>query len=347
MQLIQNGQDYSLANLGRIPDKLPIGTYTLLFDERNKIYYLHQIDDIQLPKKIYGDINEFVRRVCIKYNSVERNLGVLAIGSKGSGKSLSARAISASIGLPVIVISESFDDGDFISFLTDPALGNCIILIDEFDKLYDINSRDVDSNKLLSLLDGPYNTHHIFIFTANEFYRINEMMKNRPSRIHFLKEFKGLNEDDVRKVGKDLLDNPDYIPDLVNISQKMTECTFDVVMSICKDCNLFKESPKIVVKYMNVLMESSNFDVFEVSEQGLEIFSWKTELNEEGRFVSGNWIESRTKKTEDGSPDTFWVDLNAYVPTYVDRDCRRFSIPEHKVELIARKRSKSFINYVY
>lgn len=346
MQLIQNGQDYTLANLGQIPDKLPIGTYTLLFDDRNKNYYLHQIDDIKLPKKIYGDIPDFVRRVCIKYNSVERNLGVLAIGSKGGGKSLSARAIAASIGLPVIIISEGFDDGNFISFITDPALGNCVILVDEFDKLYDINRHDTDSNKILSLLDGPYNTHHIFIFTANEFYRINEMMKNRPSRIHFLKEFKGLGEDDVKEVGKDLLDNKDYIPDLVEISQKMTECTFDVVMSICKDCNLFKESPKVVVKYMNVLMESSQFDIFEITGKGLEVFSWRTELNEEGRFLSGNWLTSRVHKNEDGEFKEVWIDLNAYTPIHVYKDSRTYSIPEHKIELIAKKKSKSFINYI-
>ena len=346
MQLIQNGQDYSLANLGKIPDKLPIGTYTLLFDNRNKNYYLHQIDDIKLPKKIYGDIPDFVRRVCIKYDSVERNLGVLAIGSKGGGKSLSARAIAASIGLPVVIISEGFDDGDFISFLTDPALGNCVILIDEFDKLYDINNQNTDSNKLLSLLDGPYNTHHIFIFTANEFYRINNMMKNRPSRIHFLKEFKGLSEDDVREVGNDLLNNKNYISELVEISQKMTECTFDVVMSICKDCNLFKESPKVVVKYMNVLMESSQFDIFEINEKDLEIFSWRTELNEEGRFTRGNWLTSHTQKNENGEMKEIWIDLNGLIPTYVDKDSRTYSIPEHKIELIAKKKPKSFINYI-
>lgn len=346
MQLIQNGQDYSLANLGRIPDKLPIGTYTLLFDERNKNYYLHQIDDIQLPKKIYGDINEFVRRVCIKYNSIEHNLGVLAIGSKGSGKSLSARAISAAIGLPVIVISESFDDGDFISFLTDPALGNCIILIDEFDKLYDKNNQYADSNKLLSLLDGPYNTHHIFIFTANEFHKINEMMKNRPSRIHFLKEFKGLNEDDVREVGKDLLDNPDYITDLVEISQKMTECTFDVIMSICADSNLFKESPKQVVRYMNVLIESSDYEMFE-EHDGALMYKSTYKLQDDGKWDRGSWIDSRTQKDEDGSPVEFYFDPNNRIPDTVTKDERIYDFKEHKVKIILRRKKSSFINYVF
>lgn len=346
MQLIQNGQDYSLANLGRIPDKLPMGTYTLLFDERNKNYYLHQIDDIQLPKKIYGDINEFVRRVCIKYNSMKRNLGVLAIGSKGSGKSLSAKAISAAIGLPVIIISESFDDGDFISFLTDPALGNCIILIDEFDKLYDKNNQYTDSNKLLSLLDGPYNTHHIFIFTANEFHRINDMMKNRPSRIHFLKEFTGLDEDTVKDIGNDLLDNKDWIEELVEISQKMTECTFDVIMSICTDSNLFKESPKQVVHYMNVLIESSNYEMFE-ERDGTLMYKTTCTLQNNGKWDGGYWIDSKTQKDEDGDPVEFFFDPNNCIPDTITKDERIYDFKEHKVKVILRRKKSSFINYVF
>lgn len=195
MQLIQNGQNFILGNFGSLPNKLPLGTYSILFNKDSNSYYLHLIDDIQIPNKIYGDIVQFAKRVCTKYSSKDRNLGVLLVGTKGAGKSLEARVIANLLNLPVIVVSEGYDDPEFISFLTDPALGNCVILIDEFEKLYD--GQNADSNKLLSLLDGPYNTHHIFIFTANEFYRINSMMKNRPSRIHFLKEFTGLDEDTV------------------------------------------------------------------------------------------------------------------------------------------------------
>ena len=346
MQLIQNGQDYTLANLGQIPDKLPIGTYTLLFDDRNKNYYLHQIDDIKLPKKIYGDIPDFVRRVCIKYDSVERNLGILAIGSKGGGKSLSARAIAASIGLPVIIISEGFDDGDFISFITDPALGNCVILVDEFDKLYDINRHDTDSNKILSLLDGPYNTHHIFIFTANEFYRVNHMMKNRPSRIHFLKEFTGLDEDTVQDIGNDLLDNKDWVSELVDISQKMTECTFDTIMSICADSNLYKEPPKTVVKYMNVLIESSQFELFEETNGAL-MYCGTLKLKEDGKWDNGLWVYSNTKKDKNGGDTDFYFQPDLFTPISVDKDERVYNIPEHEIKLILKRKKTSFINYVF
>lgn len=344
MQLIQNGQNFILGNFGNLPNKLPLGTYSILFSKESNSYYLHLIDDIQIPKKIYGDIVPFAKRVCTKYSSKDRNLGVLLVGTKGAGKTITARTIANMLRLPVIVVSEGYDDPEFISFLTDPALGNCVVLIDEFEKLYD--EQNADSNKLLSLLDGPYNTHHIFIFTANEFYKINSMMKNRPSRIHFLKEFTGLDEDTVQDIGNDLLDNKDWIEELVEISQKMTECTFDVIMSICSDSNLFKESPKQVVRYMNVLMESSIYDIFE-EKDGVLLRISSIKLKEDGLWDGGAWITSNTKKNPDGTLMEFYFDPREYVPDSVTKDERIYNLEEHKIKLILKRRKASFINYVF
>ena len=85
MQLIQNGQNFVLGNFGGLPEKLPLGTYTLLFNKDMGQYYLHLIDDIKIPNKIYGDIIPFAKRVCTKYYSKDRNLGVLLVGTKGTG----------------------------------------------------------------------------------------------------------------------------------------------------------------------------------------------------------------------------------------------------------------------
>lgn len=344
MQLIQNGQNFVLGNFGSLPNKLPLGTYTLLFNKDMGQYYLHLIDDIKLPEKIYGDVMSFAKRVCVKYNSKDRNLGVLLVGTKGAGKTITARVIANFLNTSVIIIPQGYDDTAFISFLTDPSLGNCVILIDEFEKLY--NEEDADSNKLLSLLDGPYNTHHIFVFTANEFYKINSMMKNRPSRIHFLKEFTGLDEDTVKDIGNDLLDNKDWIEELVEISQKMTECTFDVIMSICSDSNLFKESPKQVVRYMNVLMESSIYDLFE-EKDGVLLRISSIKLKEDGLWDGGCWITSNTQKDKDGDWLEFYFNPGEYAPDSITIDERVYNLEEHKIKLVLKRRKTSFINYVF
>lgn len=344
MQLIQNGQNFVLGNFGGLPEKLPLGTYTLLFNKDMGQYYLHLIDDIKIPNKIYGDIIPFAKRVCTKYYSKDRNLGVLLVGTKGTGKTITARTIANLLNIPVIIIPQGYDDTAFISFLTDPALGNCVILIDEFEKLY--NGENADSNKILSLLDGPYNTHHIFVFTANEFYRINSMMKNRPSRIHFLKEFTGLDEDTVKEIGNNLLDNKDWTEELINISQKMTECTFDTIISICADSNLYKESPKTVVKYMNVLIESSQFELFKEENRTL-IYCGILKLKENGRWNDGLWIYSNTKKDENGDNVGFYFQPDLFTPTFIDKDERVYDISEYGVKLILKRQKTSFINYVF
>lgn len=345
MQLIQNGQDFKLANLGSLPDKLPLGTYTLQFDDFNKSYYLHQIEDIQLPNKIYGNVTQFADRVCTKFNAVDRNLGVLLIGNKGAGKSITAKVIANQISCPVIIITEGYDDPNFISFITDPALGSCVILIDEFEKLY--NDCSTDSNKLLSLLDGPYNTHHIFILTANEFWKINDMMKNRPSRVHFLKEFTGLESDVVEEIGLDLLNNKSYVPELIEVSQKMSECTFDTIMSLCKDCNLYEESPKACVKYMNILLEKTQYEVFRecngtVTYEGLISFS------ESGKAIDFCWIISAKEKNNEGDYDEFRFLPDEYTPVFkTNKEILYDLIKEHGIMVRLKKYSKSKITYLY
>lgn len=345
MQLIQNGQDFKLANLGALPDKLPLGTYTLQFDDLTKSYYLHQIEDIQLPSKIYGDSEVFADRVCTKYESVDRNLGVLMVGNKGAGKTLTGKLIASRISAPIIIITEGYDDSDFISFITDPTLGNCVIIIDEFEKLYDPSN--ADSNKLLSLLDGPYNTHHIFILTVNEFWKVNDMMKNRPSRIHFLKEFTGLEDDVVEQIGLDILENKSYVPELVEVGQKMSECTFDTIVSLCKDCNLYHESPKICVKWMNILIEKAIYEAY-VEYNGISTYENTIQFNDAGLAMEVLWLTSAKQKTDTGEYMDFRFCPNEYTPVFKTSKEMLFDLTEeHGFKIHLKKTSKSKINYIY
>lgn len=345
MKLVQNGQDFTLANLGKIPDKLSLGTYTLLHNDLTGQYYLHQIEDIKLPKKIYGDLIPFTERVCTKFDTCERNLGVLLVGTKGGGKTLLSKLLANKLGYPVIIIPEGYDDQNFISFVTDPALGNCVILIDEFDKLYNNSNDGGDSNKLLSLLDGPYNTHHLFCFTCNEF-TINSMLKNRPSRIHFLKEFTGLDEETVIEIGNDLLDNKNYIEELVECLDKIVECTYDVIISICEDCNLYKESPKIVLQYLNVLMESQRFDVYAKYVDKM-IYESTLTRQDDGMFYDYCWIQSATKKDEDGDYDSFKFQPDSEIPSIIKKNEIIYDFPEHKVQIILKKQGNSLLKFIY
>lgn len=345
MKLVKNNQDYFLSNFDSLPEKLPLGTYTLLYNSINKTYYLHTISDLALPKKVYGDVFMFADRVCTKYQSTSRNLGVLLLGAKGSGKNITANVIAKQSNLPVIIIPEGYDDSDFISFITDPSLGDCLILFDEFEKFYD-DDRQGNSNNVLSLLDGPYNTHHLFVFTANNFVHINNMMKNRPSRVHFLKEFRGLSEETVQEIGKDNLDNPKYVDELIEIAQKLSEPTYDIILSICADCNLYKQSPKEVIKDLNIIMEHSTYQVFKCTSKE-ESFEGTVTRRDDGKFNDFYWIESETQKDKDGDCKQFRFDPNVATPTKVTENTIVYELPQHGLTMVLKRVNSSYINYLF
>lgn len=344
MKLIKNGQDYFLSNFDSLPNKLPLGTYTLLFNFETRTYYLHKINNLQLPPIIYGNVLEFADRVYTKYNNNDRNLGVLLIGTRGAGKNITANAIAKRANLPVILIPEGYDDPSFISFITDESLGNCVIFIDEFEKLYDDSNDSGNSDKLLSLLDGPYNTHHLFIFASNKFNLINPMMKNRPSRIHFLKEFTGLDEKIIRDICEDNLKNKDYIDEILDLASKMSAPTYDIILSICADCNLYNQSPKEVIKYLNIILEEKTYDVFRQVETKVS-FEGRVKLLENGLWSDYIWIMSNNKD-EDGDFKEFRFDPNMEIPTRTTSDSYIYEIPDKGVTIILKRSNPNQINYI-
>ena len=70
----------------------------------------------------------------------------------------------------------------------------CIILFDEFEKVYD----DQDQEKALTLLDGVFPSRKLFIMTVNNKWRVNEHMRNRPGRIYYMLDFAGFSLVDWR-----------------------------------------------------------------------------------------------------------------------------------------------------
>lgn len=346
MKLIKNGQDYFLSNFDSLPNKLPLGTYTLLFNSETRTYYLHKINNLQLPPIIYGNVLEFADRVYTKYNNSDRNLGVLLIGTRGAGKNITANAIAKRANLPVILIPEGYDDPSFISFITDGSLGNCVIFIDEFEKLYDDSNDSGNSDKLLSLLDGPYNTHHLFIFASNKFNIINPMMKNRPSRIHFLKEFTGLDDKTIRDICEDNLKNKDYIDEVLDLASKMSAPTYDIILSICADCNLYNQSPKEVIKYLNIVLEEKTYDIFRQVETKVS-FEGRVKLLENGLWSDYVWISSNIHEDDDGDPSEFRFDPNVETPTKTTSDSYTYEIPDEGVTVILKRSNPKQINYVF
>ena len=268
--LLQNNKNVVQASGTPMTKGLNKGVYSLKYDDMMG-FYLHEDEPFTFPKKMYGDDDVIIKRAIKKFNSIDRNLGVLLTGLKGSGKTVTAKKLCVESGLPVIIIPQCYAGPAFIEFMTSADLGSCVVFIDEFEKLYYGDSGDrrlaQGSDDMLRILDGPYTTHNLFVFTTNT-DRINECLINRPSRIFYRKNYGSLDSKIVYEVAEDMLDNKSYIDDLIYTCSLIPFVSFDILTSIIRESNLFNEKPSECVKYMNLMKEAVEVRVLQVMPDG-------------------------------------------------------------------------------
>ena len=239
-------------------DVLPKGTYYVRCSPQIG-YYLEQIEDFKLPNKIYGS-TEVVNRWLTSYHANQRNTGVILTGIKGSGKTLLSKKCAVDSGLPIIIIDKPYNDADFISFITNSELGDICIFIDEFEKVYDERGSE---NAILTILDGAFNTHNLFIFTCNLMHT-NEYLTNRPSRIRYRSHFESLPEDIINDVIEDLLQHKEYADSIRTVLSAIGVVTFDLLITLIKEVDLFNEPANVIAPYLNIVAENIQVDVVEI-----------------------------------------------------------------------------------
>jgi predicted transcriptional regulator len=262
MSIIQNGEKFSFADITGTYDKLPVGNYMLKYSEREG-FFLVKKEAFNLPSKVYGDqsiINRWLNSW--KHNS-HKNLGILLTGLKGSGKTITAQKFCIESNLPVIIISDGFSGSDFVDFITNPKLGECIIFIDEFEKIYSEYNRDVSQHDLLSIMDGNFSTRLIFLLTVNS-ENLNEYLVNRLNRIKYRKSYSDLEHDVVDAVIDDMLINKEHRESIYTFFEKVNMRTFDLLTNLIKEMNLFNEDAITCGMHLNLRSQDKNYEVFEI-----------------------------------------------------------------------------------
>src|SRR5690606_7648864 len=161
-------------------------------------------------------------------------------------------------GLPVIMITEPYKGSDFINFITNPVFNNCIIFIDEFEKVY---SETGSEKWLLSLMDGQYPTRYVFVLTSN-IASENPYLINRLNRIKYRKIYDSLDLDIIDEVIDDLLVYPEFKESILKFFKYTKLITFDLLVNLIKEVNLFKEDALVCGNHLNIIPETMNYDLF-------------------------------------------------------------------------------------
>lgn len=258
----QSGSSYRVSGSGSdILNQLPVANYVLKFDPMSG-FYLDKTESFKLPDKIYGDCNANAARVLNTYRDRTRNTGVLLVGQKGSGKTLLMRKISIDSNLPVIIINSNFTGDTFNSFLsaiTQP----CIILFDEFEKIYDKKSQE----QVLTLFDGTYQSNKLFLITSNNKWTLDDNMKNRPGRIYYLFEFGGVDEAFIREYCEDNLTDKSKINRVVTISKLFLEFNFDMLHAVVEETNRYGGDPGQLLNILNTKPEYAGDMSYDITIQ--------------------------------------------------------------------------------
>lgn len=237
-----------------VEDKLGPGNY-LIKSRPDGSLYLERIGEFVVDGKLYGTIEADTVRILDTFLDRPSTTGVLLAGEKGCGKSLLAKNIcktASEQGIPTIIISfatEGEEYRQFIASIDQP----CIILIDEFEKIYDFDSQQ----QMLTLLDGVFSTKKLFILTCNDAFKIDSHLMNRPGRIYYNLQFDGVSQDFIREYCADNLKDMSYLEKILNFSCLFISFNFDMLKAIVEELNRIGGDFRETVRFLNIRPEHS------------------------------------------------------------------------------------------
>lgn len=238
-----------------IRDHLPVGNY-IIKEDMFKNLFLEQVDSFELPSKLYGNTNNYAQRILHTYQDRSNSTGVMLSGEKGSGKTLLSKTVStqaAAVGYPTIIVNDPYCDDRF-SKLMQNIVQPCVVLFDEFEKVYD----NEEQEKILTLFDGVFSTKKLFILTCNDKYKVNTHMRNRPGRIFYAIDFAGLEEQFIREYCQDCLVDTTHIDKICMYSKMFSDFNFDMLKALVEDMNRYDEPPEKVLQLLNAKPENDS-----------------------------------------------------------------------------------------
>ena len=251
-----------VPNSTTILHSLPLGIYNLVYDPRSGYSLEFLYESFEFPFKIYGLEDKFISHVLKTFENTTTNLGILLHGVKGTGKTVSAKILATKMQLPVILISQPYEN--LVEFLVSLDL-ECILFFDEFEKNF---SDFEDSKILLSVMDGVYNSNSrkVFLLTTNS-TNINENFLNRPSRIRYKKAFGNLPLEIVYEYLNENLKNKSQIDNIISYINTLANSTIDILRCIVDEINLHECTVDEIRNIMNLQTATHFYEAIYVEKE--------------------------------------------------------------------------------
>lgn len=196
-------------------------------------------------------------------------------GSKGSGKSLLARLVSAecrAVGTPTIVVAD-MHKGDGFNALLKSIEQPHVLLIDEFDKVY---AKAEDQNSLLSILDGINSAQRLTLVTLNDVDKVSDFFKNRPGRFFYRFDYIGLDESFIREYCLDKLVVKGMTDEVVRYSKVFNDFNFDILKALVEEMNRYGETVEQAAQFLNARPEADT-STFEAIDFTLKKASYEAD----------------------------------------------------------------------
>jgi cytidylate kinase len=245
-----HGSDFIMSEITNQVPILPKGIYKLNRNPMTGQFYVTRISDkFKFDYKVYGTETSFIDHVVKTWNNTTANMGVLLNGVKGTGKTVTAEQISNTVDLPVIIIPTAYENiTNFLNELNQ----DVVVFIDEYDKIFERYN-----NSLLTVMDGVLktDTRILFLLTSNNDY-LEANMKQRPSRVRYIKQFGNMTLETIIEIVDDLLVHKHRRLEVIKAISSLSLITMDLVKSIIQEVNIHDAAPESFMPFMNVNEEN-------------------------------------------------------------------------------------------